>query len=118
MNVLTAALLIFAALAVVVVILFIISPRLRDNLAQFNNDVKAQLSEALETPTMLPTVASVAQIPTVPTATATSLQPTWTPETPQATATIRPSKVDRPSDVTGMVDTGKLIGVLTQDDAV
>jgi hypothetical protein len=32
--------------------------------------------------------------------------------------TIRPTKVDRPSDVTGMVDTGQLIGVLTQDDAV
>jgi len=31
---------------------------------------------------------------------------------------IRPTKVDRPSDVTGMVDTGQLIGVLTQDDAV
>ena len=33
-------------------------------------------------------------------------------------AGIRPTKVDRPSDVTGMVDTGKLIGVLNQDDAV
>ena len=32
--------------------------------------------------------------------------------------TIRPTKVDRPSDVTGMVDTGQLIGVLSQDDAV
>ena len=32
--------------------------------------------------------------------------------------TIRPTKVDRPSDVTGMVDTGQLIGVLNQDDAV
>jgi len=31
---------------------------------------------------------------------------------------IRPTKVDRPSDVTGMVDTGQLIGVLSQDDAV
>jgi hypothetical protein len=31
---------------------------------------------------------------------------------------IRPTKVDRPSDVTGMVDTGQLIGVLNQDDAV
>ena len=31
---------------------------------------------------------------------------------------IRPTKVDRPSDVTGMVDTGDLIGVLSQDDAV
>lgn len=31
---------------------------------------------------------------------------------------IRPTKIDRPSDVTGMVDTGKLIGVLSQDDAV
>lgn len=33
-------------------------------------------------------------------------------------ATLRPTKVDRPSDVTGMVDTGKLIGVLSQQDAV
>jgi hypothetical protein len=32
--------------------------------------------------------------------------------------TIRPTKVDRPSDVTGMVDTGQLIGVLSQQDAV
>jgi len=32
--------------------------------------------------------------------------------------TIRPTKVDRPSDVTGMVDTGQLIGVLNQADAV
>lgn len=31
---------------------------------------------------------------------------------------IRPTKVDRPSDVTGMVDTGDLIGVLSQADAV
>jgi hypothetical protein len=32
--------------------------------------------------------------------------------------TLRPTKVDRPSDVTGMVDTGQLIGVLSQQDAV
>ena len=32
--------------------------------------------------------------------------------------TVRPTKVDRPSDVTGMVDTGQLIGVLNQGDAV
>ena len=31
---------------------------------------------------------------------------------------IRPTKVDRPSDVSGLVDTGQLIGVLNQDDAV
>jgi hypothetical protein len=31
---------------------------------------------------------------------------------------LRPTKVDRPTDVTGMVDTGDLIGVLTQADAV
>lgn len=31
---------------------------------------------------------------------------------------VRPTKVDRPSDVTGMVDTGQLIGVLNQNDAV
>ncbi|MEM7763989.1 MAG: hypothetical protein AAF290_07890 [Pseudomonadota bacterium] len=30
----------------------------------------------------------------------------------------RPTKVDRPSDVTGLVDTGKLVGLLSQDDAV
>jgi len=30
----------------------------------------------------------------------------------------RPTKVDRPSDVTGLVDTGDLIGVLNQGDAV
>lgn len=31
---------------------------------------------------------------------------------------LRPTKVDQPSDVTGMVDTGQLIGVLNQADAV
>lgn len=31
---------------------------------------------------------------------------------------IRPTKVDRPSDVVNMVDTGELVGVLTQNDAV
>ncbi|MFT5676237.1 MAG: hypothetical protein ACI808_002178 [Paraglaciecola sp.] len=30
----------------------------------------------------------------------------------------RPTKVDRPSDVTGLVDTGDLVGLLTQQDAV
>jgi len=32
--------------------------------------------------------------------------------------TLRPTKVDRPSDVTGLVDTGKLVGLLNQADAV
>lgn len=32
--------------------------------------------------------------------------------------TIRPTKVDRPSDVTGLVDIGDLVGLLSQDDAV
>jgi len=31
---------------------------------------------------------------------------------------MRPTKVDRPSDVTGLVDTGKLVGLLSKDDAV
>lgn len=31
---------------------------------------------------------------------------------------VRPTKVDRPSDVTGMVDTGELIKILSKDDAV
>jgi hypothetical protein len=31
--------------------------------------------------------------------------------------TVRPVKVDRPSDVTGLVDTGKLIDLLSQEDA-
>ncbi len=31
---------------------------------------------------------------------------------------VRPTKVDRPSDVTGLVDTGKLVGLLNQADAV
>jgi hypothetical protein len=30
----------------------------------------------------------------------------------------RPTKIDRTSDVTGLVDTGKLVGLLDQDDAV
>lgn len=33
-------------------------------------------------------------------------------------ASQRPTKVDRSSDVTGLVDTGKLVGLLSQDDAV
>ncbi len=32
--------------------------------------------------------------------------------------TLRPTKIDRPSDVTGLVDTGKLVGLLSQRDAV
>ena len=31
---------------------------------------------------------------------------------------FRPTKVDRPSDVTGLVDTGELLALLSQDDAV
>ena len=31
---------------------------------------------------------------------------------------IRPTKVDRPSDVTGLVDVGDLVGLLSQEDAV
>ncbi len=31
---------------------------------------------------------------------------------------VRPTKVDRPTDVTGLVDVGDLIGLLSQDDAV
>jgi hypothetical protein len=31
---------------------------------------------------------------------------------------VRPTKVDRPTDVTGLVDTGKLVGLLSQNDAV
>ena len=31
---------------------------------------------------------------------------------------VRPTKIDRPSDVTGLVDTGKLVGLLSQEDAV
>ncbi|MGW8370481.1 MAG: hypothetical protein ACWGPN_17610, partial [Gammaproteobacteria bacterium] len=30
---------------------------------------------------------------------------------------FRPTKIDRPSDVVGLVDTGKLVGLLTPDDA-
>jgi hypothetical protein len=33
-------------------------------------------------------------------------------------ASARPTKVDRASDVTGLVDTGKLVGLLSQQDAV
>lgn len=35
----------------------------------------------------------------------------------QIDTSIRPTKVDRPSDVTGMVDTGDLTAVLSEDDA-
>ena len=88
---LTAALLIFAALAVILVALLIFSPQLRTNLGQLNNNVKAQIAAALATSTPLPTVASVAQVPTVPSATPLPLQATWTSEPPLETATIRPS---------------------------
>lgn len=33
-------------------------------------------------------------------------------------ASLRPTKVDRPSDVTGLVDVGDLVGLLSQQDAV
>lgn len=33
-------------------------------------------------------------------------------------ASARPTKIDRPSDVTGLVSTGKLVGLLDQSDAV
>lgn len=33
-------------------------------------------------------------------------------------ASVRPTKVDRPSDVTGLVDTGDLVGLLSQQDSV
>ncbi|MFC1336693.1 MAG: general secretion pathway protein GspF [gamma proteobacterium symbiont of Clathrolucina costata] len=36
----------------------------------------------------------------------------------QIDPTVRPTKVDRPSDTTGLVDTGKLVGLLDQSDAV
>lgn len=32
-------------------------------------------------------------------------------------ASVRPTKVDRPEDVTGLVDTGRLVGLLDQSDA-
>lgn len=32
--------------------------------------------------------------------------------------TVRPTKIDRPSDVTGLVDVGDLLGILNQQDAV
>ncbi|MDJ0941517.1 MAG: general secretion pathway protein GspF [Woeseiaceae bacterium] len=32
-------------------------------------------------------------------------------------AELRPTKVDRPSDVTNLVDTGELVGILSKDDA-
>jgi hypothetical protein len=35
----------------------------------------------------------------------------------QIDPTVRPTKVDRPSDATGLVDTGQLIQLLSQDDA-
>ncbi len=37
---------------------------------------------------------------------------------PELRASWRPTKVDRPSDVTGLVDTGDLVGLLGQEDAV
>lgn len=46
-----------------------------------------------------------------------SMAPVLSPDT-TLNPNIRPTKVDRPTDVTGMVDTGQLIGVLTQEDAV
>src|SRR5690606_4488330 len=33
-------------------------------------------------------------------------------------SSVRPTKVDRPSDVTGLVDTGKLVGLLDERDVV
>ncbi|MET0053098.1 MAG: hypothetical protein ABW095_18730 [Candidatus Thiodiazotropha sp.] len=36
----------------------------------------------------------------------------------QIDPSVRPTKVDRPSDTTGLVDTGKLVGLFEQSDAV
>jgi hypothetical protein len=36
----------------------------------------------------------------------------------QIDPSVRPTKVDRPSDTTGLVDTGKLVGLFDQSDAV
>lgn len=33
-------------------------------------------------------------------------------------AAVRPTKIDRPADVTGLVDTGDLVGLLSQEDSV
>jgi cytoskeletal protein RodZ len=89
--VLTAALLIIAALVIGMVIMLILSPGFRANMSQVNDNARAQIAAALATNTPLPTVASVALVPTEPSATPLPLQATWTPETPEATATIRPS---------------------------
>ncbi|MCO7225553.1 general secretion pathway protein GspF [Pleionea sp. CnH1-48] len=40
------------------------------------------------------------------------------PQSMLMNTTLRPTKVDRPSDVTGLVDVGDLLGVLSQDEAV
>jgi hypothetical protein len=37
---------------------------------------------------------------------------------PMIDLSVRPTKIDRPTDVTGLVDTGKLVGLLSQQDAV
>ena len=42
-----------------------------------------------------------------------SMAPAWLID-----PSVRPTKVDRPSDVTGLVNTGKLVGLLDQSDAV
>ena len=49
---------------------------------------------------------------------AAMMDPANWPPADDRPANVRPTKVDRASDVTGLVDTGKLVGLLSQSDAV
>lgn len=49
---------------------------------------------------------------------ASMMNPANWPVTDDRPPNVRPTKVDRASDVTGLVDTGKLVGLLSQSDAV
>lgn len=95
LNVLTAALLIVAALAVVTTLMLIVSPRFRASAAQVDDSARAKIVAIMATDTPLPTVASLAVVPTLPPPTSTALQATWTPQSTPATATIRPSNTPR-----------------------
>ncbi|PIE80114.1 MAG: hypothetical protein CSA11_09385 [Chloroflexi bacterium] len=96
-NIITAALLIFAGIAILTVILLIMSPPFRERLNQVNADVRHQIAQSLATPTPLPTLASAAAVPTTVRPTATPLQATWTPQPTPATATIRPTITPKPT---------------------
>ena len=106
---LTAALLFFAFLMVLGLLGVAFWPGGRDiaasAVANVAEDVRAQWHRAISTSTPLPTVASLAVLPTQTPTSPALLQPTWTPLPPEATATPRPTSTARSTNTPTAVPT-------------